>query len=205
MKSNFGSQQGSLTLGQKSIGILIALIVLVFVGKTVYAIFPTASNQGYQPDQPIPFSHKIHAGDNKIDCQYCHVGARKSRHAGIPALNVCMNCHRVVKTESPHIQNLQEHYNSGKPVEWLRIHELPDIAFFNHRPHIDKGVSCETCHGDVKTMDKVYQAMPLTMGWCINCHRGNTTPKDVLKKIHPDVEDPTGLHVAPTNCSTCHY
>ena len=196
---------GSLTPLQKLVGAVFSLFVLAVVMGGLYYFFPTADNSGYQPTQPIPFSHKLHAGTNKIDCKYCHVGATKSRHASVPAMNICMNCHQVVKLDSPHIQKLREHYSSGKPIEWVRVHELPDFVYFSHRPHVSNGVSCETCHGDVQSMDKVYQAQPLTMGWCVQCHRGETTPRKVLAKIHPDKEDPRGHHVAPLNCSTCHY
>lgn len=185
--------------------ILATIPILLFaVGATVYEVFPKPSNQGYAPEQPIPFSHKRHAMDNKIACQYCHTGADKSRHATIPAMNVCMNCHQVVKTDSPWIQKLKKHYDEGKPIEWIRIHELPDFVFFSHKPHVNRGITCETCHGDIKTMARIEQSKPLTMGWCLECHKGRTTPKHILKETYPDTENPSGP-VAPTNCSTCHY
>lgn len=203
----FGSFD-SLTTGQKILGGLAALLILVGLGGALASVFPTASNEGYAPQQPIPFSHRLHAGDRKIDCRYCHVGAVDSQHASVPAMNVCMNCHRVVKTDSPHIKKLTELYEAGEPIEWVRVHELPDHVRFSHQPHVRKGISCETCHGDVKKMDVLYQDQPLTMGWCLNCHRGNTTPENILRKVHPELpewEDPRGHPVAPTNCSTCHY
>lgn len=178
--------------------------LMLWVTSACYLI-PSASNQGYQPDQPIPFSHKKHAGDLKMDCKYCHVGVDKSAAASVPALNVCMNCHQAVKTDSPHIQRLTEHYQQGKPVQWERIHELPDFVRFSHQPHVLAGLDCVTCHGDVKTMDVVYQAEPLTMGWCMQCHRGETTPSKVLAS-HKKFTDERGRHhVAPIRCSTCHY
>lgn len=188
----------------------LAALVVLLVGGTFaafggYYLFPTVNHEGYQPTQPIPFSHKLHAGDNKIDCKYCHIGAEKSRHASIPALNICMNCHREVKKDSPYIQTIREHYERGEPIEWVRIHESPDFVYFNHKPHVLAGVSCQTCHGDVQEMDVVFQAKPLTMGWCIQCHRGDSTPREILEKFHPDVKDPRGMQIAPTNCSTCHY
>lgn len=188
----------------KNLALVVALPVLVLVGYFGYSLFPSASNQGYAPKQPIPFSHKLHAGQNKIACNYCHTGVEKSAHATVPALNVCMNCHTVVKGDSPHIQKLKKAYTEGKPIEWVRIHELPDFTRFNHSRHIAKNVSCETCHGKVQEMDVVYQAKPLTMGWCINCHRGEIAPKNVLATVYPGVKDPKGP-VAPTSCSTCHY
>lgn len=181
---------------------LLVFIGLVGAGTLIY-VFPSASNQGYAPEQPIPFSHKLHAGQMKIDCKYCHVGVDKSPHASIPSVNVCMNCHKVVKTDSPHIQKLTAHYNAGKPVEWVRIHELPDHAHFNHKRHVTKGVKCETCHGPIQEMDKVYQYSPLTMGWCLECHRGQTTPNYVKKLVDPENKHPDDI--APINCATCHY
>jgi hypothetical protein len=195
----------SLTNNQRSLGMALIVSLMIALGGALIYAFPSASNQWYAPVQPIPFSHKLHAGDKKIDCRYCHIGVDKSKHASVPALNVCMNCHKVVKTDSPHIQKLTKAYNEGRPIEWIRVHELPDFVAFNHKPHVEAGVSCETCHGDVKNMDILFQASPLTMGWCMNCHRGDTTPREVLQKFHPDVEDPKGLPVAPVNCSTCHY
>lgn len=198
-------------------GVFVAGVVAIIVLGGVAYVFPSASNQGYAPEQPIPFSHRVHAGENKIDCKYCHFAADKSRHAGIPPLNVCMNCHSVVKLDSPHIQKLRKAYEEGRPIEWVRIHELPDFVFFNHKRHVQKGVSCETCHGDVKTMDKVVQAKSLEMGWCMKCHRGETTPSKVLSEIRKEQNDPNfRTHkmpveghgedlVAPINCSTCHY
>ena len=204
----------SITTSQKRLGLALAVVAVLVVLGGVAAVFPSASNVGYAPEQPIPFSHKLHAGTNKIDCQYCHVNVERSKHASIPALNVCMNCHKVVRTDSPWIQKLTAAYNEGKPVEWIRVHELPDYVYFPHNRHVLKGVSCEACHGDVKNMDRIVQKGDLTMGWCMNCHRGVTTPKDVLAKIreeqaaHPGMTGDTMLlrptDIAPTNCSTCH-
>ncbi len=194
---------------QKAMAVVGGIIALLVAGVAVGSLFPSASNQGYAPEQPIPFSHKLHAGENKIACAYCHVGVEKSRHATIPAMNVCMNCHSVVKTDSPHIQKLRQHYAEGKPVEWVRIHELPDFVYFPHKRHVAKGVSCETCHGDIKSMDRVEQMEPLTMGWCLDCHRGKTTPSNVVREIlktNPHVNDPGQRYkpIATTSCSACH-
>ncbi|MCM2277761.1 MAG: cytochrome c family protein [Oligoflexia bacterium] len=188
---------------QRNLAIGVALTVALIAVGGLAAVFPSASNQGYMPEQPIPFSHKVHAGDNKIACLYCHSNAEKARHSGIPSMNVCMNCHTVVKADSPHIQLLQKMYKEGKAFEWVRIHELPDHAYFNHKRHLAKGLVCENCHGDVKSMDRVYQFSPLTMGWCMECHRGRTTPRQVMENIYPGEKNPQG-HAAPTNCSTCH-
>lgn len=188
---------------QKKLGFALVLIVGIFIAVGAIYFFPTASNQGYAPEQPIPFSHKLHAGDNKIQCQYCHSDVEKSRHASIPALNVCMNCHSVVKTDSPYIQKLRKAYSENKPIEWIRVHELPDYVYFPHKRHVAKGVQCEVCHGNVKEMARVEQKSALTMGWCMECHRGQTTPPQVLAKVYPNVKNPRGP-VASVTCNTCH-
>jgi hypothetical protein len=140
-------------------------------------------NQGYAPEQPIPFSHKLHAGDNHIPCLYCHTNVERSPHATVPALNVCMNCHSVVAVNKPNIQKLTTAYNSGKPIEWVRIHKIPDHARFDHQWHIAKGFDCAVCHGPIATMDRVYQYRRLDMGDCVTCHRENN---------------------GPVSCNTCH-
>ncbi len=188
---------------QRKLGIALSLVVLVLILGGLAEYFPSASNQDYAPEQPIPFSHKLHAGDNKIPCLYCHNAAEKSRHATIPSGNVCMNCHTVVKTDSPWIQKVRQAYLENRPIEWVRVHELPDYVYFPHKRHVAMGVACQTCHGPVQEMNRVYQYAPLTMGWCMECHRGLTTPHDVLAKVYPNMKDPHGS-VAPTNCSTCH-
>ena len=178
-----------------------AVPILILVGVAVAAVFPSESNQGYAPEQPIPFSHKLHAGQYKIACMYCHVGPEKSRHSTVPAVGICMNCHTVVKTDSPYIQSIQKHYKEQTPVEWIRIHELPDHVTFPHNRHIAAGLACQTCHGDIQNMDRVYQYSALNMGWCLDCHRGKTTPSDVKAKMGTDAQG----NVAPISCSTCHY
>ncbi len=160
--------------------LLVILCLLSFVG---YNMIKIGDNVGYAPEQPIPFSHKIHAGTNQIPCQYCHVNVDNGRAATVPAMNVCMNCHSVVKTESPYIKKLTELYKEGKPFDWVKVHDLADHAYFNHMPHIKKGVDCAVCHGDVANMDKIEQVKTLQMGFCIDCHKKNG---------------------AMTTCSTCH-
>lgn len=193
------------------------IVVLVLVGMGVNALMNVGRNENYAPVQPIPFSHKIHAGQNNIPCMYCHAGVEKSRHASVPAMNVCMNCHSVVAQDSPHIKKLKEYVLEKKaPIEWVRVHDLPDHVVFNHKRHLAKGITCETCHGDVKRMDRVRQEKPLTMGWCLNCHRGETAP-DFLYASATSSKD--GAHegamaekigrargpVASTSCYTCHH
>ena len=195
---------GNLSLGKSLAAGATVLAVLVLGGIGFYYLFPTPSDKGYAPEQPIPFSHKLHAGQYKIDCRYCHVGVTKSAHASVPAMNVCMNCHRVVKTDSPHIQKLTKHFQEGKPIEWVRVHELPEHARFRHNRHVSKGISCETCHGDVKKMDRVEQVSDLTMGWCLNCHRNLNVPSKVKAVVRPGQEQ-SEEPLAPFDCSTCHY
>ncbi len=193
-----------LTLTKK---IILGVSAVLLLGAVVQSLRNVGRNEGYAPDQPIPFSHKKHAGLYNIPCMYCHSAVEKSKHATIPSLNVCMNCHSVVAPDSPHIQKLKKLFSENKmPIEWIRIHDLPDHVNFNHKRHIAKGISCETCHGDVKNMVKIRQEKPLTMGWCLDCHRGNTAPaslvktmKDIKPKDHPPM---TG--VAQTSCYTCH-
>lgn len=166
------------------------------------------NQQGYEPVQPIAYSHRLHAGELQMDCLYCHSGAETSRHAGIPAENVCMNCHKVVtaplgvvraedaaaarekraprQITTPELQKLFDSVRARQPVAWTKVHNLPDFVYFDHRAHA-AGVACQTCHGPVETMERVRQARTLNMGWCVNCHR-------------------TGTKVAAsTDCATCHY
>ncbi len=192
----------------KKYKILGALVFLIIAGTAVSALRRTAVNQGYAPTQPIPFSHKLHAGQYNIPCMYCHVGVEKSRHATIPSTNICMNCHSQVKTDSPHIAKIREAFESGKPIEWVKVHDMPDHVYFNHKRHVTKGIACETCHGDVKKMAVVKQAKALSMGWCLDCHRGQNKelPASIAKA---EVENPHGTGipkggVAPVSCYTCH-
>lgn len=148
----------------------------------------------YQPRQPIPYSHKLHAGNLRIPCLYCHSGALKSRQAGIPTVEKCMNCHRVTKTDSPDIKRVAAVFASGEPMRWVRIHSLPDHAYFDHRPHAGAEILCQTCHGEVQTMDVVYQSMSMRMSNCLGCHRA---PGDALPAK-------TQIASGPENCNACH-
>ena len=195
-------------------------------------------NQGYMPVQPIHYSHKIHSGDNKIDCNYCHSSARVSKHSGIPSLNICMNCHKSIyeyngeTTEEytkefydAEIQKLykavgwddeaQEYTGVTYPVKWVRIHNLPDFAYFNHSQHVNvAGIECQTCHGPVEEMEIMYQHSSLTMGWCINCHREtnvNIKDNEYYDRIHAElskkygVEELTAAQMGGLECGKCHY
>jgi mono/diheme cytochrome c family protein len=193
---------------------------------TWVTLWNTNVHTGYQPVQPIKFPHDLHAGIMKIDCQYCHSGAYKSKNASIPSLNVCMNCHKVVKTESPEIHKIYDalgydsqtqKYDStkAKPIQWIRIHNLPDFAYFNHSQHVKVGkIKCQQCHGPVQEMKEVYQYSPLTMKWCIQCHKrtevdgkGNAyytkmeQVHDLIKKNGKVTEAMMG----GIECGKCHY
>ncbi len=126
---------------------------------------------GYQPEQPIKYSHKLHVNDLGIDCRYCHYNVEKSPVAGVPPTQVCMNCHTKIKTDSPEIQKLTKYHEDNVPVPWVRVHDSPDYVYFDHSAHVNKGVSCKECHGRVDQMEEVYHAEPLEMSWCLDCHK----------------------------------
>jgi hypothetical protein len=224
---------------------LMLVVAIFFLLSSAYFVYGYLSqigiDQGYEPVQPIHYSHRIHAGDNGIDCKYCHSSARVSKHSGIPSLNVCMNCHKSIYEVAPetHQEGLREYgvdYNEEikklyaavgwddaeqkytgetKPVKWVRIHNLPDFVYFNHSQHVSvAGVECQKCHGPVEEMEVMYQHAPLTMGWCINCHREtNVAVKDnaYYEKIHDElskkygVENLTAAQMGGLECGKCHY
>lgn len=187
-------------------------------------------SQGYKPEQPIKFSHKLHAGQNGISCVYCHSGALKSKHANIPSVNVCMNCHKYVQ-EGPvygkeeiskiyaaldYNPDTQEYGPNQKPVQWIRIHNLPDLAYFNHAQHYVVGkIECQTCHGPIEQMEVVEQHSPLTMGWCIECHRQTEVSmegNDYYTGLHEKLKEKYGAdskitveHIGGLECARCHY
>lgn len=202
---------------------LVLFVVSAVAFKTVIdGLYSIGIQQNYQPKQPIAFSHKLHAGSYEIDCKYCHTGVMKGKSANIPSPNICMNCHTQIKQDSPEIQKIYSaigydvvtasYTGKQKPIEWVRIHNLPDLAYFNHAQHVNVGgIECQTCHGPIQEMDVVKQYSLLTMGWCIDCHRktdvntkGNTY-YDKLMELHNSkkpmkVEDIGGLE-----CAKCHY
>jgi mono/diheme cytochrome c family protein len=231
--------------------IALAILVLFIVGGfyLTEGAIGLGRQQGYQPQQPIFYSHKVHAGINQISCLYCHTNAMASRHATVPPLNVCMNCHAAINdyTHGPklyredgsevdgtvEIQKLYSyvgydsktstyHPENAKPVEWIKIHNLPDHVFFSHAQHTKAGkVQCQTCHGPIQQMDEVHQFAPLSMGWCINCHR--TTKVDfpdstgngnkfysIYEHFHRDLktgsmDSVTVQDIGGTECQKCHY
>lgn len=193
---------------------VIWLFLLIGAKATFDGLFQIGVHQGYAPTQPIAFSHKLHAGEMEIDCAYCHTGVYKGKQAGIPSSNICMNCHNEIKRESPEIQKIYTAALNDQPVEWVRVHNLPDHAYFNHAQHTNvAGLDCENCHGEIKKMEVVQQRHTLTMGWCIDCHRQtevngkDNAYYDALMEAHNatynqsmKVEDIGGLE-----CARCHY
>lgn len=210
---------GSILRSKGFIFVVVFIVGALGFKAVINGLYSVGIQQGYAPKQPIAFSHKIHAGDNEIDCNYCHTGAMNSKNANIPSLNICMNCHNQIKsgavTGDVEIAKLVNAYNNNEPIEWVRIHNLPDLAYFNHSQHVNvAGLQCQTCHGPIEEMDVVRQHSLLTMGWCIDCHRKtdvNTKGNayyDKLIELHSSqngkapfkVEDIGGLE-----CSKCHY
>ena len=207
------------------------IFMILFGGKVIWDGLSTVGvQQGYKPEQPIAFSHKIHAGENGVDCNYCHSGARHSKSAGVPSANVCMNCHTYInsgtETGTTEIAKIYDAigfdvetrtYIEGyeqKPIQWVRIHNLPDLAYYNHSQHVNvAGIECQTCHGPVEEMEVVEQYSPLTMGWCINCHRETKVDTDNpyyhdlnenwVDKYHG--EDITVDKIGGLECGKCHY
>jgi len=226
-------------------GFLVFVTVLLLMLASAYFLYgylmQIGVDQDYQPVQPIHFSHKIHAGDNGIDCKYCHSSARVSKQSGIPSLNVCMNCHKNIAEftgdkDSLYVDHSKEFYTAEiqklydavgwdkstqkytgvqKPVKWVRIHNLPDFVYFNHSQHVSvAGVECQKCHGPVETFEVMKQNAPLTMGWCINCHRETDVKvegNDYYAKIHDElakkygVQKLTAANMGGTECGKCHY
>jgi hypothetical protein len=198
--------------------VLLAAIGIVAAGSIVYYQHLQGPNAlAEAPEQPIPFSHKHHAGGDGIDCRYCHQSVERAPSAGIPATALCMNCHAQIWNKSPRLEPVRASYFTGQPIAWVRVHRLPDFVYFNHAIHVNKGVGCETCHGRVDQMAAIYQFAPLTMGWCVDCHRNpapNLRPLDQITTMGWRPEgDPAALAQelmkrhdihSRTSCSTCH-
>ena len=209
----------------KILAVFMFLIGAMVLARTTDVRLP-GNHQGYEPRQPIAYSHRLHAGELNIDCRYCHYGSEYSRHAGIPSASVCMNCHKAVTagldailTEralaeaegrepvqivSPALRELYDAVGLGEdllptgapgtPIEWVRVHNLPDFVYFDHRVHVARGVACETCHGPVQSMERMRQFSDLSMGWCVECHRSN-----------PAVANGPPAEHTSTDCGTCHF
>ena len=193
---------------------VIGLCTVVFVFW--YWFSPKNFNIGFAPEQPIEYSHELHAGQLGIDCRYCHVNVDKGPAATLPSTEICMNCHSVVKTNSKEILKIRESFSEGKKIEWEQIHRLPGYSYFDHSQHVNSGVSCVSCHGRVDLMERVYQVEPLSMGWCLECHRNpakNIRPKKYVTDLSWKTENPEQLgkelikkyHINPReDCSACH-
>ena len=189
---------------------------------------PETTDIGYQPTQPVPFSHRLHAGELKLDCRYCHTTVEEAAHAAVPPTHTCNNCHNPASADGS-VATVSVHPNSdkllrvfesqatGEPIKWQRVHDLPDYACFNHSAHVTRGVSCVSCHGRVDQMDVVRQVKPLSMAWCLDCHRNpeshlrpldkvtqlDWVPEESPEVIGKRVREELGLSPS-TNCSTCH-
>ncbi len=222
---------------------LFAVVLFIIGGYyTIQGAIGLGRNKDYQPEQPIYYSHKVHAGTNQINCLYCHGGAQDGKHANIPSLNVCMNCHMAISeysgeklfredgTEVNGTEEIKKIYahtgwdpdqkkyaNPAKPIEWVKIHNLPDHVYFSHTQHVVAGkVACQTCHGDIQGMDEVKQFTDLSMGWCINCHRETKVQFNdnkfysIYEKFHEDLKNGkldsvTVEKIGGTECQKCHY
>ncbi len=190
----------------------------VYLAMVVYfGASPRTTDVGYSPEQPIPFSHELHAGQMGLDCRYCHTTVETAAFAAVPASSICMNCHETIAPESKKLGPLRESVASGNPIPWVRVHDLPDFAYFNHSAHVTRGVSCVSCHGRIDRMEQVSQAKRLSMGWCLECHRDpapHIRPKELVTDLDWIAEeDPRALgerlmkehDLNPsTDCSTCH-
>lgn len=200
--------------------IIITALVVALVAKTaIDGLYSVGVQQGYAPAQPIAYSHALHAGTLEIACQYCHTGVEIGKSANIPSANICMNCHTHVQNVqgkdgiSPEIQKIYDAVDNNQPIEWVRVHNLPDLAYFNHAQHVAVGgIECQTCHGPIQEMEVVAQHSSLTMGWCIDCHRqteiateGNAY-YDKLVQLHSTSKDALKVKdIGGLECAKCHY
>ena len=188
----------------------------MLTGAIWYYASPANLQVGYAPEQPVPYSHRLHAGEMELDCRYCHANVERSHEAMIPPTQTCMGCHTQVHPESQRLAAVRESFETGESVEWVRVHQVPDHVFFDHSVHLAAGVGCVTCHGRVDQMEEVHQDQPLSMGWCLECHRNPEPNIRPVSEITNMAYDPTaheGLGaellaergIAPKqNCSTCH-
>ncbi|HMD42263.1 MAG TPA: cytochrome c3 family protein [Candidatus Acidoferrum sp.] len=202
---------------------LLGVAALAGLGLTavlVVARSPYITNQRVTRNQPIQFSHKHHVGDDGIDCRYCHTGVENSAYAGIPPTKTCMNCHSVLFNNIGYLEPIRESYRTEQSIQWVKVHRLADYVYFNHSIHVNKGIGCSSCHGPVNEMALIYQASPLNMEWCLECHRNpeqNLRPKDQIYNMNwkaPAEQEEVGRKLATeyqlrsklelTSCSTCH-
>lgn len=200
--------------------ILLIAVILLGIGKVGFFSYygsPEYTDVGYRPEQPVEYSHKVHAGDLGIDCRYCHVSVETSAVSNVPPTRICMNCHSLVNTDSDKLAKVRESWQTGKPIEWVRVHKIGEYAYFNHSIHIDRGVGCISCHGNIAEMEKVTQAEPLSMGFCLDCHRNpgpSLRPVNEVTNMYWEKPDNQAEFAAkvieekkispPVNCAGCH-
>lgn len=207
---------------KKALGLLLAGGPVYLIAVIAYGVTPEAIRIGYQPEQPVPYSHALHVGELGLDCRYCHNTVEESPRAAVPPSATCMNCHTGILADSPLLLPIRESYAQGTAVEWVRVHDLPDYVYFSHAAHVNRGVGCESCHGRIDQMEVVYQAKPLTMEWCLDCHRDpgpHLRPLDKVtmmgfdrkKDRHVSAETLAQTYnidlnnpATRTDCSTCH-
>ncbi|HJK97005.1 MAG TPA: cytochrome c3 family protein [Polyangiaceae bacterium LLY-WYZ-14_1] len=197
--------------------LVVAVAAVVGGAGLVFSLWywasPKSTQVGYAPRQPVPYSHRLHAGQLGMDCRYCHAQVERSAHAMIPPTQTCMGCHAVVKQGSPQLQPVYDSWETGDPIEWVRVHKVPDHAYFNHSVHLSAGVGCENCHGRIDQAEVVRVEAPLSMGWCIECHRNPESSLRPVSEIttmgwEPDPSWDAAAAAAavnpPQHCSACH-
>jgi len=199
---------------QLSVAVVVGVIYVTIL--VAYGASPQTTDSGYAPVQPIPYSHALHAGQLGIDCRYCHNTVERAAQASLPPTQTCINCHKQILATSEKLVPLQKSYETGIPIDWVRVHDLPDYVYFNHSAHVRRGIGCKSCHGRVDKMEVVYQQEPLSMGWCLDCHRNpeqHLRPLDQITNMDWQAEDQLALGTAlrksndinpSTDCSTCH-
>ncbi len=193
------------------------LLSILVVGGIWYYFSPKYTDVGYRPKQPVPYSHKLHAGDLGMDCRYCHSSVERSPRANVPSTSSCMNCHKIILPDSEKLLPVRESFATGRPIQWNKVHKLPDYVYFNHDAHLNAGVGCFSCHGNVAEMEIVQQKHPLSMSWCLDCHRNpDNSLRPVseitnMKWITPSNQGEFAARARkerninpPTDCSACH-
>jgi len=203
----------------KVAGVVLAIAPLYLVCFVWYGASPKTMAVGYAPQQPVPYSHALHAGELGIDCRYCHNTVEDAATAAIPPTATCMNCHQRIRTQSPKLQLIRDSFTEGTAVEWVKVHDLPDYVYFNHSAHVTRGIGCVSCHGRIDEMKVVFQHQELSMGWCLECHRAPEThlrpPSEATNMAWVPPRGQSRLAFGtefrkehdinpPTDCSTCH-
>lgn len=195
----------------------VVIFIIAVIGFVWYYFSPWYTDVGYRPVQPVPFSHKLHNDDLGIDCRYCHNMVEVSPHANVPATQTCMNCHKLIKPDSEKLAKIRESWETQTPMQWIRIHELPDYVYFDHSVHLRAGVGCAGCHGNINQLEVVKQNKPLSMSWCLDCHRNpdmHLRPVSEITNMYwspPDNQMELAKTIRAekdinpnTDCSACH-